>query len=169
MFFNTEESVGTIVDRFKTLHPELDYTTRGAYYIQQNIKMPPTVKITDVNKDDVVEEFGIYFYMEDTIGYVIINRNRDNEVSSYNVILPQCVLTIEEIRRSAIAQNPQIVEDESGYNLIYDTRFKTIYNPEGEDDGSSGADWNDAMFENVFVDIEANPGMYVQETIIFVK
>ena len=164
MFFSAEESIGTIVDRFKTLHPELDYATRGAYYIPQNVKMPPTVKITDANKNDVVEDCGIYFYMEEAIGYNIVDQNKGT-VSYFSVNLPQSSLTIAEIRNMAIEQNPIINELESG--VVKDTSivFNRVLNPGGLDDGNR-ISWSDADFEYVGIDTENHPGMLIEEIIL---
>ena len=169
MFCDETDTVNDVIRRFKAKHPELDFNSRAAYYVQNNIKMPPMVKVTEETGTMEAAHVDIFFKIEQTIGYKVKHNTSGNwEYADYDVTAPQGSIALLDLHELAVAQNPGIAELENGMNPYERIVFNKVYHPDGEDDGSR-ITWEDAAYNSVSVEKDRYPNMYVEETVDILK
>ena len=168
MFCDETESVNDIIRRFKAKHPELDFNSRAAYYIQTNTKMPPMVKITEETGTMEAANVDIFFKIEQTIDYRVKCNKIDGsweECVNYEITAPQGNITLLDLHDLAVAQNPEIAEFENDVNLDERVVFNKVYDPDGRDD-ENRISWRDAAWDTVSIEKDRYPNMYIEEIII---
>ncbi len=161
MYSEANETIGSVVNRFKALHPELDYESHGLYTVQMNIKMPPLEKVSDELMNTSVEDRAIMFLIENKIEFKVIDTQNPVRNMTHEITVPAGSCMISDIYNMAVDQHPEIG---AAADAVYKETcicFNTVYQPVSLDSGNR-ISWNDAFMHDFMIDTNRYPGEYLE-------
>ena len=161
MYAEANETIGTIANRFKAMHPELDFETRSLYAIQNNIKMPPLKKVDNEVSNTPVEHYDVIFLIENTINFKYIDMQNIGNNKTYSITAPAGSQSINDIYEMAVSQFPEIGAAADAVVKEACVYFNIVYQPVSIDDGSR-ISWNDSSTRNFTINTDRYPGEYLE-------
>jgi len=161
MYSEANETIGSIVNRFKALHPELDYESHGLYTVKTNIKMPPVEKVNEELMNTPAKDRNIMFLIENEIDFKLIDVQNSVNNATYKITVPAGSRTISNIYNMAVDQHPEIGTAVDAVNAGTCVRFNTVYQPMGLDSGNR-ISWGNAFMHDFIINTDRYPGEYLE-------